>query len=282
MKLALGTVQFGLDYGISNSNGQVYLDEVKKILSFAHSVGITVLDTASTYGESEKVLGTIKNDDFDIITKTTKWSNEKSVEDNLHNFDEAFSLSKQNLCRNNLYGLLFHESNDLLGSNGKLLWAWAEKLKETNEIKKLGVSVYYPEQVTKILDLYKVDIIQLPLNVLDQRFLPLLPLLKERNIEIYVRSVFLQGLLLMEPNKIDPYFNEILPLLKSFPTPRLEFLLNFVKDNEFVDKILVGVTSLKDLEQIHQAYLFSSGQYNYSDYAISDERFILPMNWNRK
>ena len=282
MKLALGTVQFGLNYGISNSNGQVYIDEVDKILRFAHSVGISVLDTASTYGESEKILGTVKSDDFDIITKTTKWSNEKSVEDNLHDFDKAFSLSKQNLHRNNLYGLLFHESNDLLGSNGKSLWAWAEKLKETNEIKKLGVSVYYPEQVKKILDLYKVDIVQLPLNVLDQRFLSLLPLLKERHIEIYVRSVFLQGLLLMEPNKIDPYFNEILPLLKSLPTPRLEFLLNFVKNNEFVDKILVGVTSLKDLEQIHQAYLSSPDQYNYSDYAILDERFILPMNWSRK
>ena len=278
-KLALGTVQFGVDYGISNKNGKVSIETVGDILNFAKSNGIKTLDTASLYGTSEEVLGKFDLEDFDIVTKTIKIDKTLDKHQNFENFKGAFFASQKKLGYLQLHGLMLHEAEDLLSDNGLALWDLIDDFKQKEYVRKIGVSVYTPEQLEKIINLVDIDIVQLPLNILDQRFLPMLPMLKEKNIEIHTRSTFLQGLLLMEPSTINPYFEPILPILKKLPENKLETALDFVNSIKEVDKVVVGITSVNELQQIVNAISKNYEPINFDGFIIKDERFILPQNW---
>ena len=279
MKLGLGTVQFGCNYGISNKHGQVTPDEISKILEFAKSQGIDTLDTASLYGNSEEVLGHFDLSSFKVVTKTIKVDKTSDRNENLQKFKEAFYNSQKKLGYIKLYGLMFHEANDLLGINGGELWDLVCDFKEKEYVKKIGVSVYTPEQLIKITDMYDIDIVQLPLNILDQRFVPILSELKQKGIEIHTRSTFLQGLLLMNTPELDSYFDEIKPVLKELPEPKMPHALQFVNNIKEVDKIIVGTTCLKDLEEIVSYINQKIEPVDYNRFIIKDERFILPQNW---
>ena len=281
MKLGLGTVQFGCNYGISNQNGQVERDEVKSILTFAKQNNIDVLDTASLYGNSESILGTLGVSDFNVITKTIKISANLSRAENIKAFEDALFNSRKNLGNINLYGIMFHEANDLLSSLGSELWNSILNFQKDGFVKQIGVSVYTPVQLTRIIDKFDIQLVQFPLNILDQRFLGLLDVLKKRNIEIHTRSTFLQGLLLMDINKIDNYFNEIKPTLNKIPEPKLAYALDFVKSLYQIDRIIVGCTSKKELNEIVDMYKISVDKINYEALKITDEKFILPQNWNK-
>lgn len=279
MKLGLGTVQFGCNYGISNKKGQVSPEEISRILEFAKSQDIDTLDTASLYGNSEEVLGRFDLSEFNVVTKTVKVDKTLSRDENLQNFRDAFYKSQKNLGYIELYGLMFHEANDLLGQNGGELWDLVCDFKEKEYVKKIGVSVYTPEQLLKIIDTFDIDIVQLPLNLLDQRFVPLLKELKQKNIEVHTRSTFLQGLLLMKDWEINSYFDEIKPLLNEIPEPKISHALQFVNNIKEVDKIIVGTTCLKDLEEIIGYLDKKIEPIEYNRFIITDERFILPQNW---
>ena len=129
MKLGLGTVQFGCDYGISNTKGQVLIDEVVKILDYALKNGIDIIDTASLYGNSEAVLGQFDLSKFKVVTKTSKVNYKISKEENLTVFKTAFENSLKNLNQKSIYGLLFHESNDLLGEFANDLYLFVKNKK---------------------------------------------------------------------------------------------------------------------------------------------------------
>jgi len=260
-KLALGTVQFGVDYGISNKDGKVSLDKVGEILNYAKTQGIQILDTAQGYGESEKVLGNFDLKEFKIITKI--------IDDgNLQN-------SLEDLKLNSVYGLMFHREDQI---NDKT-WAVFEDYKARKLVDKIGISFYSPAKLLEIMEKYPIDIVQFPLNVLDQRFLPILPKLKEKNIEVHIRSTFLQGLLLMEIENINNYFDPIKPILEKLPAEKLATALSFVKNIREVDKIVVGVTSKKELQEICSQYNKNIEGRDFSQYKIDDEMFINPSRW---
>ena len=282
MKLGLGTVQFGCDYGISNTKGKVLKEEVEKILGFALKNGVNTLDTASLYGNSEEVLGQFDLSKFNVVTKTPKVNYGISKEENLNIFKSAFENSLKNLNQKNIYGLLFHESNDLLGELANDLYFFVKELKAKGLVEKIGVSVYTPEQLVKIVEKFEIDLVQLPMNILDQRFVPILKDLKTKNIEVHARSTFLQGLLLLDKEKINSYFNDIKEILDNIPEPKLVQALNFVNSIKEVDKIIVGTTSQKELEEIVIAINENVENLNYEKYAILDEKFILPQNWRLK
>ena len=279
MKLGLGTVQFGCNYGISNKKGQVSYDEISKILDFAQKSGIDTIDTACLYGASEKVLGQFDLSGFNVVTKTIKVDKTLDRNTNLERFRDAFYASQKNLGYIELYGLLFHEANDLIGVNGYELWELVSDFKEKDYVQKIGVSVYTPEQLIQIIDKFDIDIVQLPLNILDQRFLYIMKELKEKNIEVHTRSTFLQGLLLMKDYEINSYFEDIKHLLKEIPEPKLAHALQFVNQIQEVDKIIVGTTCLNDLKEIIEALKTPLAQTDYSRFKITDERYILPQNW---
>ena len=197
-KLSLGTVQFGLDYGISNSNGQPTQRDVNDIVEFVYSHGINCFDTAQAYGNSEKVLGKAidgKNDVFII----SKLKSEVFIENAIVNVSQ--SLNKLKI--NSLYGLLLHDS--------KLLYSWKSEyellvnnLIKDNKIKHFGVSIYTNEDFELALNNDNIQFIQIPLNMFDQRAISLnwLKKAKEKNKLIFIRSVFLQGLFFMDIDKL--------------------------------------------------------------------------------
>lgn len=260
MKLCIGTAQFGMDYGISNSSGKINLIEAKEILDYCQTENITTIDTAQAYGESETMLGNLGVEKFNIVSKILG--------------KDKIEASLENLNIQNLYAVLLHNENEINKEN----YAKLETYKTQGLVKKIGISVYTPSKLQNIIDNYKIDIVQLPLNILDQRFLQLMPKLKERGIEIHVRSIFLQGLLLME--NVPDYFNSIKPILNKMPKDRLGFCLNFVKNIEEIDKIVVGVTSKNELMQIVNAYNDRNDwTFDYSVYSIEDENIVNPSLW---
>jgi len=172
--------------------------EVGRILKYAKTTGINLLDTAQQYGESERVLGQFDLSTFKVVTKVKG------------QFDLTPSL--ENLHTKSIYGLMLHDENEMNPET----WQWLTECKAKGLVEKIGVSVYTPAKLAQIISQFPVDLVQIPVNLLDQRFIPLLPELKARQIEIHARSVFLQGLLLQPMDQINAYFEPIRPVLGKF------------------------------------------------------------------
>jgi len=200
-KIALGTVQFGLDYGIINHSGQVSIDEVKNILDYAKDKGIDTLDTAARYGNSEQVLGEVGVNNYRIITKTTPLKN------GVDGVIKGLHQSLDNLNIGQVDGLLIHNINDVKDKRFGDLFHKLNELKEEGLINKIGFSTYTPDQVDFLLENFDFDLIQVPFNIFDNRLIQggQLKALKKKKIEIHARSVFLQGLLL-DFNNLSDYF----------------------------------------------------------------------------
>ena len=167
MKLALGTVQFGLAYGVANQYGQVSSKEVNQILKLANEMGVDTLDTAIGYGESEKVLGELGVDDFKLVTKLPILPDEVSDVDGWIESQMADSLARLGVQM--VYGVLLHRSEDLLGDKGKHVIRSLERLKSNGIAKKIGISIYDPSELEHVLQAVNIDIVQAPLNLVDRR-----------------------------------------------------------------------------------------------------------------
>jgi len=296
MKLALGTVQFGMNYGISNAVGQVSPEEIKKILKLAADNHIDLLDTAAAYGESEAVLGECLTDSnhFKLISKLPAFKNSNFIQADIGLINQGFQESLRKLNTNHLYGLLLHNADDLLKPGAEFVYQYLLDLKNQGLVKKIGVSVYYPEQVEKLLKIYQFDLVQLPMNLFDQRFYRqgILEKLKDSNIEIHVRSVLLQGLLMMPiaqiPEKLSaakPYLKNLDQLVfENFLDSRLSLLLEFIKQTQQVDYAILGVTSAEELKLLIEALDFFKSEnkekINWEKFSIEDENLIIPARWS--
>src|SRR5579862_469788 len=171
MKLGLGTVQFGLDYGVANSTGKVPPSEVSRILALAAREGFAVLDTAHLYGESERVLGEtlVPDTPFHIVTKTPKFGVTPILETHADMLEQAAESSLRLMRLSRLYGLLIHHAPDALADGSDRLFERLMCLKESRRIEKIGVSVYDLDELEAILDRHPIDLVQLPFSVIDQR-----------------------------------------------------------------------------------------------------------------
>ena len=197
-KLSLGTVQFGLDYGIANSAGQPKINEVRKIINFVLDNGINCFDTASAYGNSEEVLGTVLDRD-----KTSYIISKLSSDDFVSNFEKHVDQSLQKLKVENLYAILLHDSK-LLSHWDKSFDVSITKLIDSQKIKYFGVSIYTEDDFENALTNDAITFIQIPFNVFDQRAIKLnwFERAQEKNKLIFIRSVYLQGLLFMDKNSL--------------------------------------------------------------------------------
>ncbi|MBI4825116.1 MAG: aldo/keto reductase [Nitrospirae bacterium] len=289
MKLGLGTVQFGMDYGISNPAGKTDPDEVRKILAVAQRAGIHYLDTAALYGNSEEVLGDAMPEDynFSIVTKTPVFSGSEVTQDSALLLEQTLYRSLKNMKVSSVYGLLAHNAGDILSPGGMILIKKMQELKRQGYVQKIGVSAYRSEEIDSILDIFHIDIIQVPLNVLDQRLLLSghLARLKKAGIEIHARSVFLQGLLLMEPERLPSYFNSIKTHLSQYHAhlkqqglTAVQGALGFAAGLDEVDVVLCGVNTHRQLEEICSQWKPSSPAL-FSGFAINDESIVNPSKW---
>ncbi len=288
MKLGLGTVQFGIKYGIANQDGQTPKSEVEAILKMAEHDGISYLDTAIGYGESENVLGQSLDpvSSFRIVSKIPKFSTLPVGSLDIATIIEASLLR---LKRKSIYAYMFHHAQDLLDPAGEMAWQKASLLKEQGHFQRLGVSVYDKETLDAIMARYPVDIIQVPMNVLDQRFCEpsYMQGLKSKGVEVHVRSVFLQGLFHLPPDNVDPFFDDILPCLNSLHAEAnslgvstLELGLDFIKRQNGVDAVIVGVDNRVQLAEIINIFAMRSlPKIDYTKYRIFDPKYLNPSNW---
>ncbi len=278
MKLVLGAVQFGLDYGISNHGGQVTISEAKNILNYAKDNGIDTLDTAASYGNSEEVLGAVGVDDFQVITKTI------SLENDVDKVIEGFYQSLESLGQKQIKGLLVHDFSNIENKEFDVLFSKLNELKQQGLIEKIGFSTYTPEQVDFLLKNFDFDLIQAPFNVFDDRLARggQLKVLKNNGVEVHVRSVFLQGLLLDFDSLSDYFsiwdgkFKYYQKIVQESGLSLLEYALNFALNTQEIDKVLVGVNSERQLKEIIQAV---KGPSSLSAYPIDDINLLNPSLW---
>ena len=249
MKIALGTVQWGLDYGIANTQGIPSDEALKSIFALANKVGIDLFDTAVQYGEAEKRVGQFSNSEHRIVTKIGNFSHQNSLKKQLVN-------SFKHLERQKIYGCLFHEVDDLI--NNFDLWEELFAYKKEGRINKIGYSVYEPSELLALLEAgMQPDIVQLPFSILDRKFGPYFDLLKNKGVEIHVRSVFLQGLLFKKstdlPKNIKPLapiIDEVRNLSIEFNTSILNLCLGYVLHKYQIDYAIVGIDHVDQLAEI--------------------------------
>lgn len=290
-RLGLGTVQFGTDYGISNKLGRTSLSEVHRILESAADKGVDTLDTAALYGESEQVLGSVLplRHNFRIVTKTAQFRKEQITHEDVQILEQTFHVSLLKLRQTSVYGLLAHHAEDLLAPGGELLYERMTEFKKSRMAKKIGASVYSASQIDRLLEKYSLDIIQLPVNLLDRRLVDSghLRRLKELNVEIHSRSTFLQGLLLIPPDRLPDYFHPVQGLLSAYNAwlyqqdlSPLEGALAFVASRPEIDRVIVGTCSRPEFLEIVEAWENLSNQrFEMEDFKCDDERMVNPSMW---
>lgn len=286
-KLGLGTVQWGLPYGVANQNGITPPETVTALLKEARNYGIEVLDTASLYGKSEAVLGTNSLEGFKVVTKTPSFSAPHISDIEVNQLGETFQQSLDLLSLRNIYGLLIHHVENIFAPGGDKLLTAMIRLKEKGLVEKIGVSVYDSVQVDAVMKKFKPDFIQLPFSVMDQRMLTSghLEQLKNKGVEIHARSVFLQGLLLMPPDSIPAFFEPVRPLLIRLHAAAQEqgltvnqAALSFAKNIPYIDTVLVGLDSLAQLRSCFNDFAMDLN-FDATGLACNDPVFVNPSLW---
>jgi aryl-alcohol dehydrogenase-like predicted oxidoreductase/RimJ/RimL family protein N-acetyltransferase len=280
-KIILGSANFENDYGIRKKN--IRKHEIKNILRCAKKYGINFIDTANNYGKSEEILGMNETNNFELTSKFSKVDKNIGVKKFIEkNLEETLKKTKTK----QIYGYLAHNPNDLLSSKGKIIIKTLIHLKKQKLVKKIGVSVYEVKELKEILKVFKPDIVQLPINILNQSFLKndYLKKIKELGIEIHVRSIFLQGILLENKIKnvneiIDEKVKKIDKICFKKNITRLSFLLNFIKSIHEIDKIVVGIDSVNQLKKIIKYMQNPIKISNFKSLAVTDERIVDPRSW---
>lgn len=284
-KLALGTAQFGLKYGLANMADKVPSDMVAQLLKIASACDITMLDTAIAYGDSEQVLGRYNLTKFEIVSKLPAVPSDCSnVEEWV--LEQTMSSLKR-LKTDKLNDLLLHRPAQLLGTNGEKIYKSILKLKEQGIVDQIGVSVYGPDELSELIKRFDFDVIQAPMNIFDRRMenTGMLKHLKKIGVTIHIRSAFLQGLLLMPSEKIPVYFAPWASLIKQYhqwlnqqSLSPLQACLSYLNQHSDIDKIIVGVDDIWQMKQIIAA--IDAPIADMPDFLQSvDEGLINPSRW---
>ena len=289
MKIALGTAQFGLKYGVANQVGRVKFDEVKNILCQAAAQGLDTLDTAISYGDSESVLGRTGIGGWKVVTKLPAFP-ENCVD--VASWVEAEivgSLSRLGVSQ--VHGVLLHCPAQLHSKNhGNQLYEALQKLKAQGVTRKIGVSVYGPEELDEIWPKFQFDLVQSPFNVIDRRLESSgwLGRMHEAGTEVHVRSVFLQGLLLMPPDRRRENFGRWQDLWSKWDewltkerlTP-LQACLFFALSHPAINRVVVGVDSANQLNEILS--VSNPHAIKFPNYLESDDSLLInPSKWRQR
>ena len=290
MKYVLGTAQFGLEYGISNTSGSVSQEELFKIFDYGFNHGVQYLDTANAYGNSEWRIGELfqLTKKFQIITKTAHTKLTNTASENIALINNELKESLQKMKRSSVETLLIHNINDITGPSGELFFEALERIKASGLTKKIGVSVYTVEEAKMVSDRYTIDVLQFPLNVFDQNFQRsgILKTLKLKGIELHARSVYLQGLLLMQDKNPHVYFSSIKPIIleyfsfiQSLGLNEVEAALNYLKQVQELDAVVFGVQNSDQLAQTLSSLSAPPVPIDYTKFAIFDHNITNPSLW---
>jgi len=283
-RIVLGGAQLGLPYGILNGGETLSREEVARILDTAAGHGIDSIDTAIAYGQSESVIGETAQNRFNIISKLPPLPSEVSnVSEWVYTQVDA-SLARLN-CKS-LDALLLHRPQDLVEQHGAELYAAISSLKIKKIIHRFGISIYAPDELDGIIGKFDIDVVQAPLNVFDRRILEVIDQLTARSIEVHVRSVFLQGVLIASPKdrpqRFQPWsehFAQFDTWVHSTGLSAMACCLGFALQQPGVAKLVIGTTSAESLAEIMNSvpnmYLEVP-----ADLQSSSEKLIDPRVWS--
>ncbi|MEP7311087.1 MAG: aldo/keto reductase [Pseudomonadota bacterium] len=286
-RIALGTAQLGQRYGIANRSGIPARAEVAAILACARDAGSDTIDTAMAYGDSESVLGEAGVQSFSIVTKLPPIVPDCADVEAWVRMKLRSSLDRLRVDR--LDGLLLHRPADLAGRHAGPLKAVLESVRAEGLVRRIGVSVYEPDEIDALGSLVHLDLVQVPYSILDQRFerSGCLRRLTDAGTEIHSRSVFLQGLLLMSWPEIPaafaawrPVFDRYHAWLEQSRTSPLDACLGFALSNPDISRVVVGVESVAQLRQVYASARASIPAIG-SELATDDMNLINPSNWMR-
>lgn len=292
-ELALGTVAFGVDYGITNTAGAPSDDVILSILDLAHEAGVTLFDTAADYGTAQQRLG-------DLTTAQAQLANTTGSQ---RRFVTKFSLptdgsraSSDNLYRQSmvqlrvalLEGVLFHKLSDLSDDRTAEAVEILRQGRKAGLLSRIGVSVYNEVDLERALEVMPdLSLIQLPANVFDQRLLDsaLLTELVRNGVHVHVRSAFLQGLVFANPNELPDFFAPLAPALSAVRNEAAargvsvqSIALSALKFHPNVSAVVVGAQSVREMEEIVQAWTAASDQLDLAVDAIP-EPVLDPRQW---
>ena len=293
--LTLGTVQLGLPYGIANTTGQPSYETARDIIACAVEGGVNVLDTAVSYGESEKVVGQAMAelgiaDRVVVVSKVAGMGEFTSVQAIDEFLEEQVTGMLQRLRLEVLPICMFH-----LEDNACHLDALA-KFKERGLVRHIGVSMMWPDKTAEVIAEGKVEALQVQTSVLDQRYIRsgLIKSAGEKGIAMFIRSVYLQGLIPMPEADILPELADVIPvrrrleaLAQEADITLTELALRFVMGLEGVTSVLTGVETLEQMRE--NVALANRGplpadlqEAIYTTVPDLDEHIIVPRHWSKR
>ena len=291
-ELCLGTAQFGLPYGITNTAGQVSETEVAQLLIQAQDAGIRYLDTAQAYGNAEMVLGRQlpASHRFKINSKLAAQSQPVFSAQDSDVWEQVFLASCQRLGVLSLDALLLHAPADLRKPGGAHLEAWLLSLRDRGLVQRLGMSIYAAEDLEGV-NPGLLDLVQLPLSLLDQRLLQdgTLPRLRAAGTAIHARSFYLQGLLLTPaaqwPAWVSPevraHQHGLETLAQEKGCQLIDLALGFARDQEDLEAVVIGVCSCHELAELSAAWssasLWQEGESK--NWALQNADILDPRLW---
>ena len=276
----LGTAQLGLDYGYTNLTGKPTKEILTHLSDLVDRLGINSLDTASAYGDSESRIGNFFNTKNLNITTKFQIDNAQTKP----NFNSHF----ENLKQSSIHGLIFHKFEDVFAQNAKLYVDALSELQEDGLVKNIGVSIYSESELLEWLRIFpNLNLLQLPANILSMDFLnsSTINQLRSDGVEIQVRSVLLQGILLSEPNSLSSFFDPVKPALSRISelaarnnSSVLEFLLGPIKHHKNVSGVVIGTSSTAELSQLFETWNSCEVESFDLDFTIP-ERILDPRLW---
>lgn len=283
--MTIGTAQFGMPYGL-NGTSKVTRAEIEKILSHAQDSGINSIDTAPIYGSSEKILGAIGVKNWNITTKLSP------IPENCNNVcdwvQNEVKTSLKNLNVDCIDTLLLHRPEQLETSFGCEIFEALERLRSYGYVRKHGFSAYKVNEIQKYLRRYDFNVIQAPINIIDQNLIVsgVASKLKQEGKIVQARSIFLQGLLLSKHhqkthkfNKWKLVWNQLNTWLDTQNISALHACLNFVFNQSDVDNIVVGILDCRQLDEILGCV--SKNKIVVPNFEVADlETLIDPRKWH--
>jgi len=283
-KFVLGTAQFGLNYGINNLIGKPSDETIWEILNYAFDTGIEILDTADAYGRASELIGSFHSETRKKFKVNTKFICEEKI-----GVTKQLEQSLKELSVDQINVLFYHHFDDL--KNYKNVFQELKGLKSEKLINKIGVSVYNNTDLNKAIETEEIDCIQLPFNLLDnyhQRG-EFLKKAKERNKEVQVRSVFLQGLFFKDlnnyPDYLKPlkkYVQEIKIIAEAASKSMQELALGYVLAEDTIDYLVIGVDTKAQLENniiCSGKYLSNDTKKKIDNIAVLEIDLLYPYNW---
>ncbi len=286
MKISIGTAQFGKKYGISNKNGKTKKSEIDKILKIAKQQDINSIDTAQNYLNVENTIGSYNLNDFKISTKISEIDKEniKTNKDYIYN---KIIQSIHNLKIKKIDTIFLHNTNDLLSRNGDKYFEDLIRSKKNKLVNKIGITVYSIKEINEIISNFDIDVVQCPFNIFDNRLVEsgMYNVLVEKKIEIEVRSIFLQGLLLMNAENIPLQFQSFKKIFKLWfeflennQISQLGACINFVKKFKKIKRVIIGVENSSQFVEIIKS--FNKNDYiDFPKMSSNQIKLINPNLW---